>query len=147
MIQLEDHRTVGVFWDFEVSSLAKIASNRQRMFNKLQNSNPAQTVDVIGLANSIRKILERYGPIKQFKAYRDSKFYPNSSTLQIELQSSGVNLIDCPHDNRKDVVDKVLIGLCSNLFSIFLTSQQSNRSRCHGFQQRLSKCDDRSHRK
>jgi hypothetical protein len=60
--------------------------------------------------SSIRKIAETHGPIKQFRAYKDADLNPHSQLLRAELQSSGVTIIDCPHNNMKDVVDKMLIG-------------------------------------
>ena len=32
------------------------------------------------------------------------------SSLRSELQSYGLSLIDCPHQGRKDVADKMIIG-------------------------------------
>ena len=34
--------------------------------------------------------------------------------LRSELQSSGVSLTDCPHNGRKDVADKMILGTCAS---------------------------------
>jgi hypothetical protein len=39
----------------------------------------------------------------------------NSVVFRSELQSSGVSITDCPHNGKKDVVDKMILGKCSSL--------------------------------
>jgi hypothetical protein len=51
-----------------------------------------------------------------FKAYLDVSVQPQSprsTTFRSELQSSGVTVTDCPHNGKKDVVDKMILGACS----------------------------------
>ncbi|KAF8894335.1 limkain-b1-type NYN domain-containing protein, partial [Gymnopilus junonius] len=44
------------------------------------------------------------------KAYLEiSDQAQRSMALRSELQSSGVSLVDCPHNGRKDVADKMII--------------------------------------
>ncbi|KAF9533387.1 hypothetical protein CPB83DRAFT_471557 [Crepidotus variabilis] len=64
------------------------------------------------IVNNITTIARPFGNVKVFKAYLEipeqlplSKFI----TMRSELQSSGVSLIDCPHNGRKEVADKMLI--------------------------------------
>ena len=59
--------------------------------------------------DNIRSIAQSFGSIKLFKAYLE---VPLSRPLPLlsELQSSGVSLTDCPHNGRKDVADKMIIG-------------------------------------
>lgn len=47
-----------------------------------------------------------------FKAYLESATSASTKSLSLrsELQSSGVSLTDCPHNGRKDVADKMIIG-------------------------------------
>lgn len=46
-----------------------------------------------------------------FKAYLElTGLSPKSAILRSELQSSGVSLTDCPHNGRKDVADKMMLG-------------------------------------
>lgn len=48
-----------------------------------------------------------------FKAYlevSEQVLSPRSMSLRSELQASGVSLTDCPHNGRKDVADKMILG-------------------------------------
>ena len=63
--------------------------------------------------DNIRSVAQTFGSIKLFKAYLEvSEHEPLSKALLLlsELQSSGVSLTDCPHNGRKDVADKMIIG-------------------------------------
>jgi hypothetical protein len=53
--------------------------------------------------------------VTPFKAYLDMSEQPskNAVAFRSEPQSSGVSMIDCPHNGRKDVVDKMIIGAYS----------------------------------
>ncbi|KAH9946317.1 NYN domain-containing protein [Epithele typhae] len=63
------------------------------------------------IVNKIRAIAHRYGSVKSFRAYLEYPEHttPRSLALRSELQSCGVSLIDCPHNGRKDVADKMMI--------------------------------------
>ncbi|KZT11505.1 uncharacterized protein LAESUDRAFT_720753 [Laetiporus sulphureus 93-53] len=83
---------VAIFWDYENCALpANVAGNV--------------------VVNSIRKIAHEYGSVKTFKAYLElpEQSSPKSIALRSELQLCGVSLIDCPHNGRKDVADKMMI--------------------------------------
>ena len=64
----------------------------------------------------IRRLAQLYGSVKLFKAYLEISslesglLTPRLLTLTSELQSSGVSLIHCPHNGRKDVADKMMLG-------------------------------------
>jgi hypothetical protein len=65
------------------------------------------------IVDNIRSVAQTFGSIKLFKAYLEvSEHVPLSRPLLLlsELQSSGVSLTDCPHNGRKDVADKTIIG-------------------------------------
>ncbi|KAF8162982.1 NYN domain-containing protein [Crassisporium funariophilum] len=84
---------VAIFWDYENCPAPSNASG-------------------YAIVNNIRSVAQPYGSIKAFKAYLGvSELFPESraSTLRSELQSSGVSLIDCPHNGRKDVADKMIL--------------------------------------
>lgn len=54
-----------------------------------------------------------YGSVKSLKAYlaiTDQFTVARAITLRSEFQASGVSLIDCPHNGRKEVADKMIIG-------------------------------------
>lgn len=60
--------------------------------------------------NGIRRIAHVFGNVTSFKAYLDiSSQSPKSVGFRSDLQSSGVSMTDCPHNGRKDVVDKMIL--------------------------------------
>lgn len=65
------------------------------------------------MVDNIRQIAHTYGTIKLFKAYLELSEQTSSKSLGLrsELQSCGVSLTDCPHNGRKDVADKMMIGM------------------------------------
>ncbi|KAI0701583.1 limkain-b1-type NYN domain-containing protein, partial [Earliella scabrosa] len=80
---------VAIFWDYENCALPSLE--------------PSYTI-----VNRIRHLAHQYGLVKSFKAYLH---YPDqkSIALRSELTSCGVSLIDCPHNGRKDVADKMMM--------------------------------------
>ena len=61
------------------------------------------------IANNIYSLAHPFGVVKLVKAYLEiDKF--KSGTIRSELQASGVSLVDCPHNGRKDVADKMILG-------------------------------------
>ena len=68
--------------------------------------------------DNIRCIAHQYGVIKIFKAYLEisEQSSPKTLALRSELQSCGVSLTDCPHNGRKDVADKMILGMCTMRF-------------------------------
>ncbi|KAJ8078558.1 hypothetical protein PM082_012841 [Marasmius tenuissimus] len=83
---------VAVFWDYE-------------------NCRPPSNVSGYGVMNEIRKVAQQYGRIKTCRGYADLSELssPRSVTLRSELQCSGLSMIDCPHNGRKNVVDQMMI--------------------------------------
>ena len=65
------------------------------------------------MVDNIRRIAHSYGSVKLFKAYLELSEQSSlkSLSLRSELQSCGVSLTDCPHNGRKDVADKMMIGV------------------------------------
>ena len=65
------------------------------------------------VVDNIRSVAQTFGSIKLFKAYlevSENVVALSRPLLLSELQSSGVSLTDCPHNGRKDVADKMIIG-------------------------------------
>ncbi|KAG8961856.1 hypothetical protein FRC05_005688 [Tulasnella sp. 425] len=102
-----------IVWDYEVSS------HLDRLFGptKLTECRPLGLRKNCPVPNGmsgftavkmIRKAALRFGTIDHFEAY---SYWSNSSNsiLKQELSVSGVKLRDCPHNGRKDVVDKTII--------------------------------------
>ncbi|KAJ8582323.1 hypothetical protein M405DRAFT_830836, partial [Rhizopogon salebrosus TDB-379] len=88
-----DNRKVAIFWDYE-------------------NCSPPVSSRAFTIVNSIRRIAHIFGSVTTFKAYLDmsEQSSENAVAFRSELQSSGVSMIDCPHDGRKDVVDKMILA-------------------------------------
>lgn len=65
------------------------------------------------MVDSIRRIAHEYGSVNTFKAYLELPEQPSSrsTAVRTDLQLCGVSLIDCPHNGRKDVADKMMIGI------------------------------------
>ncbi len=101
--------SVAIFWDY----------------GELWNALPVNVTDLAAencalpaleppytIVNRIRRLAHQYGSVKSFKAYLE---YPEQASLKSvnlrsELQSCGVSLIDCPHNGRKDVADKMMMS-------------------------------------
>ncbi|ORY14738.1 DUF537-domain-containing protein [Rhizoclosmatium globosum] len=78
---------VGVFWDYE----------------NCQMPSGAQSCDVV---ERIRTEIYEHGPIHLFHAYVDAR-HTNLSNDQkrSQIRQSGVKVVDCPHDDKKNVAD------------------------------------------
>jgi len=60
------------------------------------------------IANNIYSLAHPFGVVK-INAYLEiDKF--KTGIIRSELQTSGVSLVDCPHNGRKDVADKIILG-------------------------------------
>ncbi|KJA27414.1 hypothetical protein HYPSUDRAFT_198186 [Hypholoma sublateritium FD-334 SS-4] len=84
---------VAIFWDYENCPAPSSASGYL-------------------VANNIRLMAKPYGCVKSLKAYlaiTDQFTVARAITLRSEFQASGVSLIDCPHNGRKEVADKMII--------------------------------------
>lgn len=78
-----------------------------------ENCTPPCNVPGYDVVNNIRRVAHQYGSVKLFKAYLELSEQSSSKSigLRSELQSCGVSLTDCPHNGRKDVADKMMIGV------------------------------------
>jgi len=61
------------------------------------------------IAKNIYSLAHPFGVVKLLKAYLETDQF-KSITFRSELQSSGVSLVDCPHNGRKEVADKMILG-------------------------------------
>lgn len=111
---MSPQRNVGIFWDYGAHSHRSICDRLLQLTTGLlvfsENCEVPFTSDGYAVAAGIRGLAERYGPIRAFKAYLEAS---TQSTLspRLELISSGVDIVDCPHNGKKDVVDKTLMGM------------------------------------
>lgn len=64
------------------------------------------------MTGGIRRIAHEYGAVTVFRAYFEMTdlVSPRSVAIRSDLQACGVSLIDCPHNGRKDVADKMMLG-------------------------------------
>ncbi|KAH9483748.1 hypothetical protein JR316_0003224 [Psilocybe cubensis] len=84
---------VAIFWDYE------------------ENCPVPSNTSGYAAVDCLRNLAEPYGSVRSLKAYLEVTEQTPSKTLLMrsELQSSGVSLVDCPHNGRKDVADKMII--------------------------------------
>ncbi len=82
-------------------------------FISAENCAPPTSTPGYDVVNNIRQVAHEYGSVKLFKAYLELSEQSSSKSigLRSELQSCGVSLTDCPHNGRKDVADKMMIGM------------------------------------
>jgi hypothetical protein len=76
------------------------------------------------IVKEVRRAAQVYGNIKVFRAYLELPEHastPESRWFQLrsEMQASGVSLTDCPHNGRKDVADKMILGSCMLISSAY----------------------------
>ncbi|OJT14135.1 hypothetical protein TRAPUB_9246 [Trametes pubescens] len=78
-----------------------------------ENCTPPCNIPGYDVVNNIQQVAHQYGSVKLFKAYLELSEQSSSKSigLRSELQSCGVSLTDCPHNGRKDVADKMMIGV------------------------------------
>ncbi|KAJ4490697.1 NYN domain-containing protein [Lentinula aciculospora] len=85
---------IAIFWDYENCSVPSNSSG----------------YDIV---RQIRNLAHEFGSIRLLKAYTqlsDQAIHsPRSVILRSELQSSGVSITDCPHNNYKNVADQMII--------------------------------------
>lgn len=65
------------------------------------------------VVSNISSLVRPFGSVRLFRAYLELKEHvltSKSLCIRSELQSSGVSLVDCPHNGRKDVADKMMLG-------------------------------------
>lgn len=116
---MSDHSKVAIFWDYgQFPPINSIPAAHQ--FALPENCSPPSSPNGLGydIVNNIGRIARLFGSITTFRAYLDiSAQSYKSVALRSELQSSGVSIIDCPHNGKKDVVDKMILGVYTTCYS------------------------------
>lgn len=106
---------VAIFWDYGEYKLLLSTTDLSKLCFFITENCPAPTsTSGYAIVNNIRSVAQTFGSVKLFKAYLEvTEQVPVSRAvvLRSELQSSGVSLIDCPHNGRKDVADKMILGI------------------------------------
>ena len=99
---------VGIFWDY--GAFPESFSASSLVLDALFSENCQYTAGRSGfdIAKNIEEQARGHGLVRTFNAYLDVQQCATPATLRSELQSSGVALVDCPHNGQKDVVDQML---------------------------------------
>ena len=82
------------------------------------------------IVNKIRRLAHQYGSVKSFKAYLEcpEQISVKSMNMRSELLSCGVSLIDCPHNGRKDVADKMMMSEHAGTYTALLEYSPHRRT-------------------
>jgi hypothetical protein len=78
---------------------------------RVENCHLPRKIAAPGVVQTIRHIGEKFGRLKIFNVYFEVQ--EGSSRLQkiyTQLASLGVSVKNCPHNGKKDVVDKAILG-------------------------------------
>ncbi|TFK72528.1 hypothetical protein BDN72DRAFT_855395 [Pluteus cervinus] len=78
------------------------------IFWDIENVHVPRDIPGYAFVHRLRDLAHGFGTIKTFKAYMDCT-KTESHRLQTDLHASGVSVIHCPHDGRKEVVDKTML--------------------------------------
>lgn len=81
---------MAVFWDLENMPIPTNTSGRE-------------------IVGRIKSVLATHGDLTQFRAYASIGLNHIPQEKRSELQLSGCHLVDCPHNGRKEVADKMII--------------------------------------
>lgn len=103
--------SVAIFWDY--GTLDPLACTQFKLIvSPTENCEIPGVADSYLVTNGIRRIAHEYGNVKVFKAYSESYevVSPRTTVLRSDLQACGVTMVDCPHNGRKDVADKMIMG-------------------------------------
>ncbi len=114
---------VAIFWDYGKHKHSTWAGMLLTISVTTENCEIPALEPSYAIVNGIRRLAHQYGSVTSFKAYLE---YPEqvslkSLALRSELQSCGVSLIDCPHNGRKDVADKMMMGELPQIQSSLVT--------------------------
>jgi hypothetical protein len=92
--------------------LSSNLNNKAKIKFKYQNLRVPSNMSGFQIVERIRTNVQQYGSITSFRAYyeADTTFGKSRTSVRSELQTSGVSLVDCPHNGKKEVVDKTMIG-------------------------------------
>ena len=81
---------LAIFWDLENMPIPTTSSGRD-------------------VSSRLKCILKPYGDLVQFRGYASIGLNLIPQQKRSDLQLSGCLLVDCPHSNRKEVADKMII--------------------------------------
>lgn len=113
---------VAIFWDYGMSGRALSTLTEVLIFEYPENCAPPSGTPGYDIVNNIRQLAQNYGSVRQFKAYLGLSELASqkSLTFRSELQQCGVSLTDCPHNGRKEVADKMILGIYIRINMLFV---------------------------
>lgn len=91
----------------------------------LENIRPSKDSNIIDITNQIRSCLQQFGIINKKNIYIDSQSLNEAKTKRADMCLSGWNIIDTPHRNKKESVDKKII---MDVLSSIITRDQSHKN-------------------
>ena len=109
----ESGGNVAIFWDYGAQFYSLTVIKLKRRARRIENCHPPVNIPGHVVADRIREAAQEFGTVTSFKAYMDvalESLNVRSIQLHADLQQSGVSLLHCPHNDREDVVDKMMIG-------------------------------------
>ena len=99
---------IAIFWDLGKRSFNSCLSN---LINSCtENCRSFSAIPPQKIITNIRNAAHVYGKITSFRAYIEVTLL--QPPLRSLFQSSGVSIIDCTHNGRKEVADQMMLGWC-----------------------------------
>lgn len=107
---MSEDESVAIFWDY--GEVEVNISHVQLLTRSIENCEIPGVADSFSITSGIRRIAHEYGNVKVFRAYMEvpDQHSPRAANLRSDIQACGVTMIDCPHNGRKDVADKMIMG-------------------------------------
>jgi hypothetical protein len=114
---------VSIFWDFGQSLILTLAPEKLTLCT--ENCRGFSGTTGQDVVKNIRHAAHSYGQITLFKAYADAP--STKQSVRSDLQVAGVSLVDCPHNGKKEVADKMMIGMhICNTFVFCVAMEKSS---------------------
>ena len=118
MTSAQDNKSLSIYWDYGWSlCYSQLASSYLDSSTDAAQLN-LKAVSGYEVVKKIQSEVQIFGLIQSFKMYHDSS-NRSLSNLRSELHSSGVTLIDCPSNGRKEAATKMMIGMYFE-YTVFL---------------------------
>ena len=121
-----DQQNVTIYWDFgkftfNIHFPGRHASRTSTdlqfhtLLTETAQISAATRIPIHDIIMNLRGAVRPFGPIKAFRAYWDFSSQSSRAPIQNDLSSlssSGLTLINCPGDGRKDHAVKIMLGRC-----------------------------------
>jgi hypothetical protein len=102
-------KRVAFFWDVGKRSISVLSLISSKVVQRIVVPFPVSPgPGGQKIITNIRNAAHAYGRITSFRAYIEVTLL--NASLRSLFQSSGVSIIDCPHNGRKKVADQMMLG-------------------------------------